>query len=78
MIGAYSSLVGQADVYPHCVIVEGSGTGSKYIAAPKFLPEVINCYIVLVVLVVISLVVVLVLVLILVLRFCVAAAPPPP
>ena len=55
MLGAYGSLVGQAEVYLRCVSVEGSGTGSKYIVAPEFLPEVINCAIVLVVVVVVIL-----------------------
>ena len=42
MIGTYGYLVGQAEVYPRCVIVEGYGTGSKYIVALKFVPGVIN------------------------------------
>ena len=52
------------------MILEGYGTGSKYIAALEFVPEAINCSIVLVVILVLALVVVPVLVL----RFCVAAA----
>ena len=38
MIGAYGSPVGQSDVYPCCLIVEGYGTGSKYIVALEFVP----------------------------------------
>ena len=72
MLGAYGSLVGQAEVYPRCVIMERSGTGSKYIVALEFVPAVINCAIVLVVVVVFTLVVVLVLVL----PFYVVAPPP--
>ena len=71
MIGAYDYLVGQSEVYPHCVIFEGSGAGSKYIVALEFLPEVINCASVLVVVVVLALLVFLAL------RSCVAADPPP-
>ena len=56
MLGAYGSLVGQAE------IVEGSWTGSKYILALEFVLEAINCAIFLVVLVVLVLVVLLVLV----------------
>ena len=80
MLGAYGYLIGQVDIYPRCVIVEGYGTGRKYIVALEFVPEVINCAIVLVVIVFLTLVVVLflVLVLVLVLCFCVAAATPPP
>ena len=63
-----NALIGQAEVYPCFVIVEGSDTGSKYIAALEIVPEVINGAIVLVVLVV----------LVLIIRFCVAATPPPP
>ena len=43
MLGAYGSLVGQVEVYPCCVIVEGFGTGIKCIVALEFAPEVINC-----------------------------------
>ena len=63
MLGAYISLVGQTEVYPSCVIVEGSGTGSKHIVALEFVPYIINCAIVLVVIVVLALVFVLVLLL---------------
>ena len=73
MLGAYISLVGQAEVYPSCMIVGGSGIGIKYIVVLEFAPEVINCAIVLVVVVVFALVVVLVLIL----PFSVVAAPPP-
>ena len=61
MIGAYGSILGQAEVYQCCVIVEGSVTGSKYIVALEFVPEVINCAIVVVVVVFLALVVVLIL-----------------
>ena len=71
MIGAYGSLVVHADVYSLFVIVEGSETGSKYIVALEFVPEVTNCAIVLVVVVVLALLVILVLNP----RFCVASAP---
>ena len=63
MLGAYGSLVGQTEVYPSCVIVEGSSTGSKHIVALEFIPEAINCDIVLVVIFVLALVFVLVLLL---------------
>ena len=63
MLGAYGSIVGQEEVYIRCVNVESSGTGSKYIVALEFVPEVINCAIVLVVVVI----------LVLVLRFCIVA-----
>ena len=72
MLGAYNSIVGQTEIYPRYVIVEGSGTGSKYIIALEFVPEAISCAIVLVVIVVLA----LVLVLFLVLHFCVAPTPP--
>ena len=65
-------LVGQVEFYSRCVIVEGSGTGIKYIVTLKLVPEVINFSIILVVVSILSLVVVVIL------RFCVAAAPPPP
>ena len=54
------------------MIVQGSGTISKCIVALEFVPEVINCAIVLVVVVFLILLVVLVLFFCL----CVAAAPP--
>ena len=69
IICVYSYLVSQAEVYPRCVIVEGFGTGRKYTVALEFVPEAINCAIVLLVIVVLTLVVVLVL------RFCATAAP---
>ena len=72
MLGANGSLVGQTEVYPHCVILEGSGNGSKYIVAMEFLPEAINCAIDLLVIVILDLIVVLIL------RFCAAVDPPPP
>ena len=56
------------------MIVEESGTGSKYIVEMEFVPEVINCDIKLVVVVVLDLVVFIVLFL----HFCVATDPPPP
>ena len=42
MIGAYGSLVGQAEFYPFCVIVEESNNGRKYIVTLEFVPEAIN------------------------------------
>ena len=68
MLDAYSSLLGETEVDPRCVILEGSGTGSKYIVVLDFVPEVINCAIVLVVVVVD----------VLVLRYCITADPPSP
>ena len=53
--------------------MEGSGTGSNYIITLEFIPEAINCAIVLVFIVDPTLVVAL----ILAFRFCVAAAPRP-
>ena len=60
------------------MIVEESGTRSKYIVALEFVPEFINCATVLVVLVALALVVVLVLILGFFLCFYVADAPPLP
>ena len=71
MLVAHAFLMVQSEVYPRCVIVEGSGTGIKYIIALNFVPEVINFSIFLVFIIVLSLIVVLVL------RFCVVFAPPP-
>ena len=48
MLGTHGSLIVQAEVYPHCVIVEVSRTRIKYIVAMCFVTEVINCAIVLV------------------------------
>ena len=56
------------------MIVEGTGTGSKYFVALDFVPKAINFSIVLVAIAVVALVVVL----LLVLRFCVVANTPPP
>ena len=53
------------------MIVEGYGTRIKYIVVLEFLPEVINCAIVLVV------AIVLVLLVVLVFQFFIAANPPP-
>ena len=72
MLGAYGYFVGQAKVYPRCVIVEGSDTRRKYIVTLYFLLEVINCAIFMVVLVA------LVLISVFVLYFRIAATPPPP
>ena len=54
--------------------MEGFGTGSKYIVALEFVPEVINCAIVLVGIAVLLLF--LIVILFLVLRFFIASDPP--
>ena len=62
MLGAYGCLVRQAELYPRCVIVEGSRTRINYIAALEFVPEATNCAVILVFIAVLALVVVLILV----------------